>query len=87
MGIADTSLPDVILPLRQWIKLATEHVKVSRLSPEYIASCLKIAASLSRQISDAEEFESNILSSLPFDTTNWAADATVKLRVLVRLKS
>jgi hypothetical protein len=81
IGIADASLPAATLPLRQWIKLATGNVQVSRLSPEYIASCLKMAASLSKQISDAEEFESKMLNSLPLITADWAVDVKVKLGV------
>jgi hypothetical protein len=36
---------------------------------------------LSRQISDAEEFESKMLNPLPLITADWAVDAKVKLGV------
>lgn len=71
---------NVVLTLRQWIQIAMGSSCKPSLSKEYINSCLQIALSLSRQISDAEELKSEKLSRLPSNVTDWAAEVRVKIR-------
>eukprot|EP00804_Cyclotella_cryptica_P019024 CCRYP_014442-RB/>CCRYP_014442-RB protein AED:0.00 eAED:0.00 QI:131/1/1/1/0.66/0.5/4/972/1336 len=75
------------MPLREWMKCALDSNEIrdssgsSPISPKYIASCLKIALSLSKQISDAEVTSSReILQWLPRHIINWPQYITVKLK-------
>lgn len=79
MGNAENSSRTNILSLKQWIESAIGFRNKSRLSQEYVSSCLRIAASLSKQISDAEQFAPEMLDLLPLDLRNWAADVKVKI--------
>ncbi|KAL3805299.1 hypothetical protein HJC23_009006 [Cyclotella cryptica] len=72
------------IPLREWIKGALDPERVgnssfSAASPQYVASCLRVAVCLSRQISDAEEFSNEGLWLLPIDNADWAGSVAVKL--------
>ena len=71
----------LILSLRDWIKTAKAcSGNTTRQSPKYIDACLRIAASVARQIGDAEETSPEDLVSLPRNIGNWADYIRVKLR-------
>ncbi|KAL7520168.1 hypothetical protein ACHAWX_004912 [Stephanocyclus meneghinianus] len=74
----------LLIPLRQWIKGALDsNVMVScsqgsAISSDYLSSCLTIALSLSKQISDAEALSNETLRSLPLDS--WTGCVRVKVK-------
>ncbi|KAL7482315.1 hypothetical protein ACHAW6_007990 [Cyclotella cf. meneghiniana] len=74
------------IPLREWIKGALDVNRFGTsscstvASPQYVASCLRVAVCLSGQISDAEEFSNERLYLLPIDNADWARSVTVKLK-------
>lgn len=84
-GMNNLSLP-LSIPLREWMHSALDSTGTGVYShntpipPDYLTSCLRIALSLSKQISDAEENSNEFLRSLPSDIAQWVGSVTVKLK-------